>query len=161
MGKGKPMNPEVQAFIDHYFLPLAKSPDEFANQAKIRYVSRERLLLAKVALSPPIPGIGSDMILKHERFIDKTYDGFVHGYFESTMDLWNPAKRAFEVQGRSDEEVRADYVEATILKSQEVVKAIELTACMTGCNEVFESARSARRHLDELGLSVDPRKKQK
>jgi hypothetical protein len=156
---GKPMNAEVETFVGHYFLPMAKSPDEFAAQTQIRYVSRKRLLLAKVALSPSVPGIGSDMVLKLARFLNKTYDAFVHGYFESTMQLWSPEKRTFEVQGRSDEHVRAEFVEASLLKLHELVTATELTANMTGCDEVFKSARAARRKMDELGISADPRKK--
>jgi len=50
-----------------------------------------------------VPGIGSDMILKLACFLHKTYDGFVHGYFESTMQLWSPEKKIFEVQSRSDD----------------------------------------------------------
>jgi len=45
------------------------------------------------------------------------------------------------------------------MKLHELVTAIELTANMTGCDEIFYSPRAARRKLDELGISADPRKK--
>ncbi len=154
---GKPMNADVQAFVDNYFLPIAKSHDEFAAQAKVRHVSRERLLLAKIALSPDVPGIGSDLILKLARYINKVYDGFVHGYLESTMELWNPERKAYDVQGSPDGSVRAEFVEATLFRFHGLVAAIELTAIMTGCDEVFRAARTARRKLDELGISADTR----
>ncbi|MBY0504799.1 MAG: hypothetical protein K2X03_12870 [Bryobacteraceae bacterium] len=156
--QGETMNPEVEAFVSQYFKPMAKSPDEFANQAKVRYVSRERLLVAKVNMSPPVPGIDSDMFLKLARFQNKTYDCYVHGYFESTMELWNPKSNTFELTGRTDAYSIEGFIEAAMLKFHGLVTAIEITAHHTGNQEVFQGAREARRKLDELGISADPRK---
>ena len=156
---GKPMNKDVQTFVEQYFFPLASTPDDFAKQSKVRYVSREKLLLAKVALSPAIPGMGSDMILKLARYLNKVYDGFVHGCYESTMQLWSTEEKAFELLGRSDADVKAEFVDATIHKLHEVVAAIEITANMTGCDEVNQAAREARRKMDSMGISLDPRLK--
>jgi methionyl-tRNA synthetase len=76
------------------------------------------------------------------------YDSYVHGAYETTMELWNPRTGSFEMRGHPSEENRLEFIEAVFLKMHEVVVAMELTAAMTSHAEVFTLAREARRAMD-------------
>jgi hypothetical protein len=84
------------------------------------------------------------------RFLNMTYDAYVHGAYETTMELWNPATGTFMVGGHSEASKREEFIEAVFLKLHEVVVALEFTAAVTGHSAVFEAAREARHTMDAL-----------
>lgn len=77
-----------------------------------------------------------------------TYDAYVHGAYETTMELFNPLDGRFMVGGHPDVSKRREFVEAVFLKLHEVVFALEFTAAVTAHAAVFQAAREARRKMD-------------
>ena len=153
--KGTPFHEHIEGFIAHYFTPLATSPDELERETEVRYISRKQMMKVRINQVQSL-GLNSNDMRKLRNYLNKVFDGFVHGYFESTMELWDPTARRFQVKGMPEAAKKEEYVDAVILKLHGVVSAIECVAAMTACEEVFNKAREARRKLDSLGLSKGP-----
>ena len=81
-------------------------------------------------------------------FINMVYDAYVHGAYETTMELCNPSTGVFAMRGHPEASKRQEFVEAVFLKMHEVVLAVELTAAVTAHAEVREVAREARHAMD-------------
>jgi hypothetical protein len=77
-----------------------------------------------------------------------TSDAYVHGAYETTMELCDPLTGRFLVGGHPDVLKREEFVEAVFLKLHEVVIALELTAAVTAQDAVFRAAREARHTMD-------------
>jgi len=137
----------VKDFVAQYFQPKSTTPEEYAAAEKVRYVSREELMKADIRMAQGTPVDGEKMRMLR-RFINMTSDAYVHGAYETTMELYDPRVRRFAMRGHPDPEVRHEHAEAVALKLHEVVAAIELTAAMTSAESVFAAARDARRAMD-------------
>ncbi|MGH2396598.1 MAG: hypothetical protein ACRDFW_06330, partial [bacterium] len=83
------------------------------------------------------------------RFINMTFDAYVHGAYETTMELYDPYSGRFMMRGQLSASKRQEFVEAVFLKLHEVVVALEFTAAVTAHGEVFKAARHARHIMDE------------
>lgn len=147
LNQGGELPAAVKDFVVQYFKPRARTPNEFASAERTRYVTREALLKVHKTLAQNHP-IDADMLDRSHRFINMAYDAYVHGAYETTMELWNQRSGAFEMRGHSSQAKRQEFVEAVFLKMHEVVVATELTAAKTAHREVFERARAARRAMD-------------
>jgi hypothetical protein len=82
------------------------------------------------------------------RFLNMTYDAYVHGAYETTMELCNPLTGRFLVGGHPDVSKREEFVEAVFLKLHEVVVALEFAAAVTAHAAVFSAARGARHTME-------------
>ena len=141
------MRASVKKFVNQYFMPRARTPDECAARKRMQYVSREKLMRAHEALAEKQP-IDMNLLKGSHRFVNMVYDAYVHGAYETTMELWNRRTRSFEMRGHPSPTKREEFVEAVFLKMHEVIQAVELTAAMTSHKEVFEQARQVRRTMD-------------
>ena len=99
-----------------------------------------------------------DLFLQTHRFLDHTFDAFVHGSSQTTAELYNPQTRDFMMRGQELSSVRQDYVDAAAGKVHGVVAAIELTAKVFGNATVAMEARAARRALDLAASTTPPSK---
>jgi hypothetical protein len=136
----------VRDFFNQYFTPKARTPEEYASAERIRYVSREELLKADVRLAEGTL-VDVDQLQALRRFLNMAYDSYVHGGYETTMEMCNPSSGEFMMRGHPDPGKRAEFVEAVLSKLHEVVVAIQLTAAVCGQSEVFEASRQAGREL--------------
>lgn len=137
----------IRDFVNHYFTPIARTPDEYAAAERTRYLSREELMKAEVRLAEGTTSDGERLRILH-RFLNMSYDAYVHGAYETTMELCNPLIGAFEMRGHPEATKRQEFIEAVFLKMHEVVVAVELTAAVTSHAEVFKAAREARYTMD-------------
>jgi hypothetical protein len=87
-----------------------------------------------------------------------TGDAYVHGVYETTMELCDPLTGRFFVQGHPMPQVRLEHVEFAALKLHEVVVAVELTAAVTSTAGVFDAAREARREMNRRELWRSPQR---
>ena len=136
----------VQEFVNQYFQPRALTADEYDKAEKVRYVSREELMKADVRRAAAAGIDGEDMRKQH-RYVNMAYDSYVHGAYETTMELYDPRTEIFQMRGHQDMAVRDEHEEAVALKLVEVVSAIEVTAAVAGAASVFEGARESRRAM--------------
>jgi hypothetical protein len=147
LNRGGDLPAAVKEFVAQYFIPRARTPDEFAATDRVRYVSREALMKVHKALASH-QSIDTTHLDHTHRFLNMAYDAYVHGACETTMELWNPKTGTFEMRGHSSRAKGDEFIDAVFLKMHEVVVATELTAAVTGHSEVFADARAARRAMD-------------
>jgi hypothetical protein len=140
----------VRAFTDQYFTPKARTPEQFAAQDRIRYVSREELMKAAGTSLASNATIEAEQLRINRRFLNLPYYAYVHGAAETTMELWDAYTGAFMVSGHSNASIREEFIEAVFLKLHEVIVALEYTAAVTSHAEVFAEVREARHTMDAL-----------
>lgn len=155
LGRGGELPRAVTDFVVQYFKPRARTPEEFASAERTRYVTREASMKVHKAVAQNHP-VDADRLDQTHRFVNMAYDAYVHGPYETTMELWYPQTGVFEMRGHPSHAKREEFVEAVFLKMHEVVVATELTAAKTSHAHVFEQAREARRAMD----ATDPWKYQ-
>ncbi len=139
----------VLAFIEQYFARKARTPEELAARERIRYIQREELMKAEVRLAKGA-NVDGEQLRVVRRFLNMALDAYVHGAYETTMELCNPLTGTFMIGGHPELAKRSEFVEAVFLKLHEVVVALELTAAVTGHSAVFNAAREARHTMDSL-----------
>lgn len=137
----------VRDSVNQYFEPKPRTVDEFASKERRRHVSREELMKCDLRRAQGTTIDGERLRTVH-RFLNMTYDAYVHGAYETTMELCDPRAGVFAMRGHPNADKRQEFVEAVFLKMHEVVIAIELTAALTAQAEVFEAAREARHVMD-------------
>lgn len=147
LDRGGELPAALKDFVTQYFKPRARTPEEFASAERTRYVTREALMKVHKTLAQG-QQVDVDLLDRAHRFINMAYDAYVHGAYETTMELWNPRTGSFEMRGHPSHAKRQEFVEAVFLKMHEVVVATELTAAKTSHTEVFAEARTARRAMD-------------
>lgn len=147
LDRGGELPDAVRDFVAQYFNPRARTPEEFASAERTRYVTREALMKVHKAVAQNHL-VDADRLDQTHRFVNMAYDAYVHGAYETTMELWNPRTGVFEMRGHPSRAKREEFVEAVLLKMHEVVIATELTAAKTSHAHVFEQAREARRAMD-------------
>jgi hypothetical protein len=133
--------------VDHYFVPKPRTPEQFEAAERIRYVSREDLMQTKVHLAEKA-NIDVEQVRTVRRFLNMSFDGYVHGAYETTMELCDPETGRFMMRGHLSPSKRQEFVEAVLLKLHEVVIALEFTAAVTAHAEIFQAARDARHAMD-------------
>ena len=137
----------VRDFVDQYFMPKARTVAEYAAKERTRYVNREELMKAEVRLAEGTTVDGEQLRRVHQ-FLNMTYDAYVHGAYETTMELCNPRMGIFAMRGHPNVAKRQEFAEAVFLKMHEVVVAVEVTAAVTAHADVFTAAREARLVMD-------------
>lgn len=137
----------VRDFVNQYFTPKPRTVAEYVAAERTRYVSREELMKADIRLAEGTTVNGEELRSVHQ-FINMTYDAYVHGAYETTMELCDPRRGIFAMRGHPAEEKRQEFVEAVFLKMHEVVVAVEFTAAVTAHADVFRAARDARHVMD-------------
>lgn len=146
--RGGELPKPVTVFVEHYFTPKERTPENYAAAERARYVSREDLMKSDIAVGS---GSAADVewAWSLKRFLNMVGDAYIHGAYDTTMELCEPRTGRFFVDGHPSREVRAVHVEFAALKLHEVVRAFELTAAVTAVPPVFEEARRARREMDQ------------
>ena len=76
-------------FVKQYFLPKARTPEEFAAAARMRYVSREALMKMRKMQAESVGRDNAQQLDLNHRFINMSFDAYVHGAYETTMELWS------------------------------------------------------------------------
>ena len=149
LNRGGELPKAVRDFVDQYFIPKQRTPEEYAAAERIRYVSREELMKSDIAASTG-SGIDVERVRSLRRFLNMGGDAYVHGAYETTMELCEPRSGRFFLGGHPDSETRHTHLEFAALKLHEVVVAVELTGAVTSTALVFDAARNTRREMDRL-----------
>ena len=92
--------------------------------------------------------VNAEQLDLSHRFVNMSYDAYVHGAYETTLELWNDQRGTFMMRSHASAAKRDEFIEAVFMKMHEVVVATELTATALGNAAVFEQARQARRTMD-------------
>src|SRR6266849_3970738 len=113
---------EQQLFVQQYFKPLPKDPDEY-EQEKERWVARDKLLKAHSRWATENSG-DQDRVMKLLRYRAHMYDKYVHGAYITSTELYNPISWSFMLSGHESPAVRDEYKRGTASHLHEVITAL-------------------------------------
>ena len=102
----------------------------------------------KCAEKVDVEGFNAQQLDLNHRFVNMSYDAYVHGAYETTLELWSDQRGTFMVRSHASVAKHDEFIEAVFMKMPEVVVATELTATALGNAAVFEQARKARRTMN-------------
>jgi hypothetical protein len=103
----------VQTFVDQYFTFKHRTPEALAAAERTRYVAREELMKAEVRMAEGTD-VDPEKLRTVKRYLNMAYDSYVHGAYESTMELCDPNRMEFMMRGHRSAEKRAEFVEAAL-----------------------------------------------
>ena len=146
----------VRILVEQYFAPIPRTPDQYKETQRPRYPSRKELMKVETRLAE-MAGIDDEQKRDLQKYLNSISDAYVHGAYETTMELYDPHTGHFTMRGFQSQYKRRDYVESLLLKLQEVVCALEFTAAVTAHEEVWKATRDARHALDKAGWSRSPK----
>ncbi|MBE3143700.1 MAG: hypothetical protein IMZ61_07240 [Planctomycetes bacterium] len=136
-----------QRFIQQYFAPLATNPEELEKSEKARYVSREELYKAHYRLWAK-NSREADKMRRQSRFLNYTYDKYVHGAYLTAMELYNGYDNSFVLDGHDAEEPKDSVRTSVAGKLHEVIFALEIMSSFSDNVGLRQELREARRVLD-------------
>jgi hypothetical protein len=119
---GKPTVAQ-QKFVEQYFLPIAKDPDEYDKQKRENWVTRDQMLAAlwnsanKVNANPA-------RYRKLTRHLSNAYDKYVHGAYITAMELYDGRTNTFMLRGHAYELGREIAKRATASKLHHALTAL-------------------------------------
>jgi hypothetical protein len=94
-----------ERFVQQYFAPMSRSADDYEQQERERYVSREELLKAHYRLDEEVTGDAA-RFRKLARFINYTYDKYIHGAYLTAMELYQGQRHSFMLRGHEGDRSR-------------------------------------------------------
>jgi len=94
-----------EEFVEQYFAVMQTGSDEYAQQSRVRWVSRDKVLAGYLR---SIQGIGSDpeQMRKSMQFISYTHDKYVHGGYRTAMELYSGETNQFMLRGHDGDTAR-------------------------------------------------------
>jgi hypothetical protein len=94
-----------EEFVKQYFAFMPTSSDEYAQQAKVRWVSRDKVLAGYLR---SIQGIARnpEQVRKSMQFIYYTHDKYVHGGYLTAMELYSGETNQFMLRGHDGDAAR-------------------------------------------------------
>jgi len=139
---------EQQRFIDQSYCSLPESPDELAAQETARLVGRKAIGKAQSRIADKT-GMDKGLLAKITAYLNKGYDGFVHGHYSSAMELFTGRTMKFMMTGHeSDRHVCSTKV-AVSGKLKEALNALRFMAMTRGMSDLDQELRGAFDTLDK------------
>jgi len=139
-----------ERFVRQYFAPLARSPEEFEEMERERYVSREELFKGHYRLGAKAE-VEVDRLRLLSRFLNYSYDKYVHGAYLTAMELYNGLENRFMLSGHTAERPREIARTAVAGKLHEVITALEMMSLLSDNTGLQRELTEARRALDASG----------
>ena len=148
----------VRDFVEQYFAPKPRTPEEYKETKRPRYPSRRDLMKVETRWAEMVGIAHHDDERKQDlgNYINSILDAYVHGAYETTMELYDPDIGHFRMRGFRFQLKQQEHVKLVFAKLHEVVGALECTAAVTAHEEVRKATRDARRALDGAGWSRSP-----
>lgn len=144
------MTTSQQEFIDQYFAPLARDPEELEKRGREFYVAREKLMAAAQRLVDKTTKKWGEM-RKATRFLNYGFDKYVHGAYLTATELYRGDEHRFMLRGTEFEELVCVARRTVAAKTHEVLHALELMALIARDEALCREIRAADRALDASG----------
>jgi hypothetical protein len=141
---------EQKQFLEQHFAPLPETPDQFAARGKERYVGRSAIGKAQGRLADKA-GADRDLYAKTKAYLNKAYDGYVHGYYGSAMELFTGRTMSFMMTGNESERHVCMIKAAVAGKLKEALNAFRMMAKTRGMPKIDRQCRDAFDALERSG----------
>lgn len=137
-------------FIAQHHDEQPSTPEELAASEKEHYVGRKAIAKAFKRLAEKSGG-GGDDLLRLAAFLNRGYDNYVHGKYESAMELFSGGTGKFLMAGTASEH-NICLARVTLAgKVGEALNALRLAAMVWPRNDVYDEAQGAFHRLIESG----------
>lgn len=137
-------------FRKQFFKPMPQNVEEFLARERDYYISRRDVATARRKLARQ-SGLSQDLLEEMDassRFLSFGLNAYVHGDYETAMELYHGGDKQFRVNGLG-EEARASHVRFVALKSTEALQALEMVALLFGLNTTI-------REIQTFLVNADP-----
>jgi hypothetical protein len=141
---------EQQEFIEQHYSALPSTPDELAAQEHVRYVGRKAMAKATDRIADKSGG-DKELFRKITAYINKGYDGYVHGHYTSAMELFTGRTMGFMMSGHESDR-HVCFVKAAVAgKLKEALNAFRIMAMTRKMPELHNEFRDAFDRIDKSG----------
>jgi len=127
-------------FREQYFRAPPRTVEEYLNQERQHYVTRREIAKAARRLAEKAEQDGG-LLERMSGFIAYALNRYVHGSYESAMELYHGGKRRFMVRG-VDGRPRDASRSFVAAKATEALHAVELVAMLFGAKEIATEIRT-------------------
>jgi hypothetical protein len=140
------MTKEQSKFVTDYFKPMPTSAAELTQRKREGYVARRHIHNAQQRLVAKAGG-STALFADVLGLLTKGYDSYVHGAYESAMELFTGRTRTFMMVGHESPRHRCMAKVAVAGKLHEVIGALELMALSRRLVPLHATIRSSRHEL--------------
>lgn len=137
-----------QRFVDQYFAPLPKDPEEYDQQSRTQFVGRDELLAANSRFAAEFK-FDFSRLRKVMRFLSFGLDKYVHGAYITSLELYDPYSRQFMTNGHVARQIRQMYMRWVASKLHEVLSRLVYIAAAANMAELLEDIKLAAHQLYE------------
>ena len=139
-----------QRFLQQYFAPFARTPEEHKERERARYVTRKELFRANCRLAERAQ-LDSAEMRRLNRELNYVYDQYVHGAYLTAMELYDGSENIFVLDGHKAERPKETARTAVAGKLHEVISALEIMSSFYDNADLRRELAEARRALDASG----------
>jgi len=143
---GDHMTAAQTKFVDDYFKVRATSPVELDEREREYYVGRRDIEAAHKRLSERA-GVSAEEVAKIAAFLNKGYDSYVHGAYQTAMELFTGETDRFMMAGHKSATYHCISKTSVAGKLHEVVVALEYMAITRKMQPLVATIDAARLEL--------------
>jgi hypothetical protein len=141
------LNAAQTKFVQDYFKPMPESPDELAERERQYYVGRKDIQKAHGRLVEGA-GFSPGDLAKISAYLNKGYDSYVHGAYDTVMELFTGRDWRFMMKGQESQRHQCMSRVSVAGKLYEVLAALEMMAMSRERAALAMKIRQARNDLD-------------
>ena len=141
-------NSSQQKFIDQFFNPFPTDPKELAKRESEKYIARKDIIDAKIRLAKR-SGIDGENLKMLIKYLNKGFDSYVHGAYETAMELFSGKTHAFMLNGHDSDTARYRAKIVIALKLHGVIIALEFISKRNGIVYLIKDLGALRKRLEE------------
>ena len=131
---------DQQRFVEQHFSTLPSTPDDLAAREREYYIGRKDMAKASDRLAATAGG-DADAIRKLSAFLNKGYDGYVHGTHASAMELYSGRTDGFILAGHESPRHRCIACTSVAGKLLEFLIALRFMAITRGDATLSQTLR--------------------
>jgi hypothetical protein len=140
-------NSSQQKFIDQFFTTFPTDPEELAKRESEKFISRKDINDARIRLAKRA-GLDGENLISLIKYLNKGFDSYVHGAYETAMELFSGKTHAFMLNGHDSNTARYRAKIVIALKLHEVIIALELIAKTKGIFDLAKDFAALRKKLE-------------
>lgn len=141
---------DQQRFVDQHFAAFPTDPDALAAMEKEKYVGRKDIGKAHRRTYEKF-GVPADEMEKLGAFLNKGYDGYVHGTNGSAMELYDARTNSFMLHGHLSARFVCMAKVSVAGKLQEFLNALRFMAVTRQLGNMANEIGAASHALDASG----------
>ena len=140
---------DQRRFAEDFFAVPPSSVDELESQEKRSWLRRDEIYKAHKRLGEGIKGVDIEALLSQGRLLDVLMNGYIHGGYRESMDLYNGLTHRFETRGISSEQHDSAVGKNLALMVHYCLVPFAFMAMERGLNDLGEEIMEAQVSLQE------------